>query len=109
MPRYAIIENNVVVNVEMHDVKPNNGIESETAGIGDIHDGMFFQKPTPITTPKDTNIEIIAQLKLLDEKTIRPLREVMDATLIGSVPNSLDVKMLNELKTQADILRSKLL
>jgi hypothetical protein len=105
MPRYAIVENGIVVNVEMHDVKPNNGIESETAGIGDIYTGMFFQKPA-ITI--DPNVAIIEQLNALDEKTIRPLREVLNATLIGSIPNPSDVKMLNELKTQADILRSKL-
>jgi hypothetical protein len=50
--QYAIIKNNLVVNVALAD-KPlaDNWIESETAAIGDRYENDQFIKPEPVVDP----------------------------------------------------------
>lgn len=50
--KYAIIENNAVVNVALAD-KPlaSNWIASETAAIGDRYENGQFSKPQPVVDP----------------------------------------------------------
>lgn len=50
--RYAIIENNTVVNVAVADQPlADNWIEAGSAAIGDTYDNGQFSKPVPVVDP----------------------------------------------------------
>lgn len=50
--KYAIIENNAVVNIAVADAAlADNWIASEVAAIGDTYENNQFVKPTPVIDP----------------------------------------------------------
>ena len=50
--KYAIIENNTVVNIAVADVAlADNWIASDVAVIGDVYENNQFVKPTPVIDP----------------------------------------------------------
>jgi hypothetical protein len=50
--KYAIIENNIVVNVVLADAPlADNWIASETAAMGDTYENGQFIKPEPVVDP----------------------------------------------------------
>jgi len=109
--RYAIIENNVVVNVEEHDptALPPNAIGSATATIGDAWDGQgFVSPPPPPSTPDQVSAAIRARLESIDAKSVRPLRAILAAQAAGLTPDPADMATLADLKAQADTLRAGL-
>jgi hypothetical protein len=69
---YAIIENNIVVNVALSDAPlENNWIASETAAIGDRYENGQFIKPVvpePEPAPAPTKEQLMAELAALTAK-----------------------------------------
>ena len=113
--RYAIIENGIVVNCEIHDdaTPPSNGVQSDTAGIGDTYDGTTFTpKPIPPLDPaiveqyRVSNIK--KQLDDIDTKSVRSLRSIFALIATGKTPDPADVTYISNLKAQADALRATL-
>jgi hypothetical protein len=68
--KYAIIQNNTVVNVAVADAPlADNWIASEVAAIGDTYEnGAFIKPPPPVKTPEELQAEIVeATQKRLDD------------------------------------------
>lgn len=66
--KYAIIENNQVVNIARSSAPlADNWVVSEVASIGDRYENGQFIKPelTPELTPEPTKEELLAQLQAL--------------------------------------------
>jgi hypothetical protein len=70
--KYAIIENNIVVNVALSDAAlADNWIASETAAIGDHYENGGFIKPVvpePEPAPAPTKEQLMAELAALTAK-----------------------------------------
>ena len=69
---YAIIENNIVVNVALSDAAlADNWIASNTAAIGDRYENGEFIKPVvpePEPAPAPTKEQLMAELAALTAK-----------------------------------------
>lgn len=78
--RFCIVDaSGVCVNVIEAPADWPEGIASETGNIGDSWNGQAFvpppPAPTPAPTPEQINAPILAQLRELDFRRIRPLAE----------------------------------
>lgn len=100
MKAHQLDENNTIINtieVDSLDVFPSLIDASNGGSIGDImrEDGTFESPPPVELSKEEHNAAIIAQLVIIDSKTIRALRE-----------NNVD--RLAELDAQAALLRPEL-
>lgn len=101
--RYAIVKSGVVVNVVMADEPPalvRSWFASDTANIGDLHDGVTFTAPPP-----DEKALAAAKLAEIDRKSgmSRLLRETLLAVAGANAP-----QVLRDYEAEAATHRARL-
>lgn len=81
-------------------------ITGQVPSIGMVRqpDGAFCAAPPPA----GTNALIYARLAEIDARSIRPVRAILGAQVMGVPPDAADLAFLAQLKSEADALRSGL-
>lgn len=71
-------------------------------------DGAFVAAPLPLKSAAEINASIYARLAMIDAKSVRPLRSILEAMTAGLAADPADTATLADLNAQADALRAQL-
>lgn len=99
-----------LVPAQATKIEPIDPLENHTINFNGsewVHIPIQYPIPKPII-PVDRKAEILQELQLIDEQSVRPARAVAVALATNAAPDAIEIDKLAKLEAKALALRSEL-